>query len=126
VCLAGTFYSNGNTCPECRAICRTEPKRDFALRGIIRLLYALKGREEPTAASTGFDLGVFTDMYHQERERLRAEAERARPARRMAGADPVVNIVAANAADRVHDVETVNGGIVDEDVIEVGGGSRRQ
>lgn len=85
------------------------------------MLYTLKGREEPTAASTGFDLGVFADMYRQERERQLAETERARLAAQIAEADPAVNVVAANAIGQVHDVEMVNGGIVDENVIEVRG-----
>lgn len=52
-------------------MCGNEPKRDFALRGIIRLLYTIQGREEPTAASTNFDLGTFAQMYREEREQRR-------------------------------------------------------
>lgn len=74
-CLAQTFHSNGNACPECRTVCGNEPKRDFALRGIVRLLCTLQGREEPTATSTNFNLGTFAQMYREERERRRFQDE---------------------------------------------------
>lgn len=66
-----SFNSNGHACPECRTICRREPKREFAVRGIISFIFQAQNREEPTPASEGFDTDVFTQMYARAREERR-------------------------------------------------------
>lgn len=76
------------------------------------MLYTLQGREEPSAESTGFDLGIFSEMYRQERERQRTEAERSRL---------VFSARPNTVIHQFYDVEMMNGGGGGEDVVEVGG-----
>ena len=114
-CLAESFHSNGNNCPECRTVCGAEPKRDFALRGVIRFLYTHQGREEPTPASVGFDVDIFADMYSRERERQRA-AERARLSMQVVPVSMYLVMNAAAADNMVYQME-VNHDVIDVDAI---------
>ena len=65
------FNSNGHACPECRTICRHEPKREFVVQSIISLVFQAQNRELPTPASEGFDINAFAHMYARAREERR-------------------------------------------------------
>lgn len=49
---------NNNTCPECRAVCREYPQRDYALREILLMIYSGLGQEMPA-----FDPAIFVQIY---------------------------------------------------------------
>ena len=64
------------TCPTCREP-TTLPRRDFSLCDIISWAFAIRGQEEPTAASQGVDHERFKAAYEGARAREeRREIER--------------------------------------------------
>ena len=61
ICIAGVFVAARNSsCPECRITSNRRPQRDFALRDVLRAVYANKGREVPA-----FDDRIFIRIYER-------------------------------------------------------------
>jgi hypothetical protein len=62
VCVASWFASERDTtCPECREVSVGLPRRDFALREILRIVYTDMGQEVPNYQD--FDETIFTRIY---------------------------------------------------------------
>ncbi|KAF9789460.1 hypothetical protein BJ322DRAFT_1105311 [Thelephora terrestris] len=71
-CLLQFFNdSPARSCPECRAACRHEPKREFVLQSVLSLIFQAQNRAEPTPASETFDTDVFAQMWLMAREERR-------------------------------------------------------
>ena len=62
-------------------MCNHEPKREFAVRGVISLIFQAQNREEPTPVSEGFDTDLFARMYASAREERRRNRQRLRQVR---------------------------------------------
>ncbi|KAF9778447.1 hypothetical protein BJ322DRAFT_1114267 [Thelephora terrestris] len=68
-CLIEWFTSQGNTnCPGCRAESIGQPQRDFALSGILSMVYEAQGRNAPTNLSENFDPSLFAKIYAEKEE----------------------------------------------------------
>ena len=59
------------TCPECHVESIEQPQRDFALDGVLSLVYKAQGRDVPTALSANFDPSCFFNIYAKKKERER-------------------------------------------------------
>lgn len=82
----------------------------------------LRGQEEPTATSTNFDLGVFSQMYHEERRRrLQEESHRQHATTYLVPDIEMINggIDVVVLEDDDPDVE-FNGEVLDQGVLEGG------
>lgn len=71
-CLVEWFASRGTTtCPKCYVESIEQPQRDFALDGVLSLVYKAQGRDVPTALSANFDPSCFFNIYAKKKERER-------------------------------------------------------